>query len=67
LNVTISMPCVSDCGHEVFNSTLRLLISPGLWREAYLHDPDGNVLCLYHAGNNRRFPPGRILHSNENA
>jgi catechol 2,3-dioxygenase-like lactoylglutathione lyase family enzyme len=31
-----------------------------LWREAYLTDPDGNVLCLYHAGSNRRFPPWRI-------
>jgi predicted enzyme related to lactoylglutathione lyase len=31
-----------------------------LWREAYLSDPDGNVLCLYHAGSNRRFPPWRI-------
>ena len=30
-----------------------------LWREAYLRDPDGNVLCLYHAGKNRRYPPWR--------
>jgi catechol 2,3-dioxygenase-like lactoylglutathione lyase family enzyme len=32
------------------------------WREAYLRDPDGNVLCLYHAGENRRFPPWRLPH-----
>ena len=31
-----------------------------LWREAYLRDPDGNVLCLYFAGQNRRHPPWRI-------
>jgi catechol 2,3-dioxygenase-like lactoylglutathione lyase family enzyme len=31
-----------------------------LWREAYLRDPDGNLVCLYHAGVNRRFPPWRI-------
>ena len=31
-----------------------------LWREAYLSDPDGNVICLYHAGSNRRFPPWRM-------
>jgi catechol 2,3-dioxygenase-like lactoylglutathione lyase family enzyme len=31
-----------------------------LWREARLHDPDGNELCLFHAGENRRFPPWRI-------
>jgi catechol 2,3-dioxygenase-like lactoylglutathione lyase family enzyme len=31
-----------------------------LWREAWLRDPAGNRLCLYFAGNNRRFPPWRI-------
>jgi predicted enzyme related to lactoylglutathione lyase len=31
-----------------------------LWREAYLQDPDGNILCLYHAGGTRRFPPWRL-------
>jgi catechol 2,3-dioxygenase-like lactoylglutathione lyase family enzyme len=31
-----------------------------LWREAYLHDPDGNIICLYHAGNTRRYPPWRL-------
>lgn len=31
-----------------------------LWREAYLKDPAGNRLCLYFAGDNRRFPPWRV-------
>lgn len=31
-----------------------------LWREAWLSDPSGNRLCLYFAGDNRRFPPWRI-------
>jgi len=31
-----------------------------LWREAYLRDPDGNVICLYQAGKNRRYPPWRL-------
>ncbi len=31
-----------------------------LWREARLRDPDGNVICLYFAGENRRFPPWRV-------
>jgi catechol 2,3-dioxygenase-like lactoylglutathione lyase family enzyme len=35
-----------------------------LWREAYLRDPDGNLICLYHAGVNRRFPPWRIADPN---
>jgi predicted enzyme related to lactoylglutathione lyase len=31
-----------------------------LWREARLRDPAGNEICLFHAGENRRFPPWRI-------
>jgi catechol 2,3-dioxygenase-like lactoylglutathione lyase family enzyme len=30
------------------------------WREAYLRDPAGNRVCLYHAGEIRRFPPWRL-------
>jgi len=31
-----------------------------LWREARLRDPDGNRLCLFHAGENRVNPPWRL-------
>lgn len=31
-----------------------------LWREAWLRDPAGNSICLYYAGENRRFPPWRV-------
>lgn len=31
-----------------------------LWREAWLRDPAGNAICLYYAGENRRFPPWRL-------
>jgi len=31
-----------------------------LWREAWLRDPAGNRLCLYHAGVNRLDPPWRV-------
>ncbi len=31
-----------------------------LWREARLRDPAGNVVVLYSAGENRRFPPWRV-------
>ena len=31
-----------------------------LWREAYLTDPAGNRVCIYRAGENRRYPPWRI-------
>ena len=33
---------------------------PWLWREARLVDPCGNEICIYHAGENRRYPPWRI-------
>lgn len=32
-----------------------------LWREARLVDPSGNALCLFHAGDNRRNPPWRVV------
>ncbi|MFC4348762.1 VOC family protein [Kordiimonas lipolytica] len=38
-----------------------------LWREAYLSDPSGNRLCLYHAGVNRRYPPWRVSEPNSQA
>jgi len=31
-----------------------------LWREAYLRDPSGNVICLYKAGVARTHPPWRL-------
>lgn len=31
-----------------------------LWREAHLRDPDGNLICLYYAGENRLNPPWRL-------
>ena len=31
-----------------------------LWREAILHDPSGNKIKLYYAGNNRLNPPWRV-------
>ncbi|MEU4595905.1 VOC family protein [Nocardia sp. NPDC023988] len=34
--------------------------TPWLWREAWLHDPDGHRLCLFYAGENRLDPPWRI-------
>ena len=31
-----------------------------LWREAYTKDPNGNKICLFHAGENRKNPPWRV-------
>lgn len=38
----------------------RPVDQPWLWREAYLRDPDGNLICLYFAGENRLNPPWRL-------
>jgi catechol 2,3-dioxygenase-like lactoylglutathione lyase family enzyme len=31
-----------------------------LWREAWLDDPAGNTICLFWAGENRKYPPWRV-------
>lgn len=31
-----------------------------LWYEAWLRDPAGNAICIYNAGENRRYPPWRL-------
>lgn len=31
-----------------------------LWRQAYLRDPNGNRICLFNAGENRKNPPWRV-------
>jgi hydroxymethylpyrimidine/phosphomethylpyrimidine kinase len=33
---------------------------PWLWREARLRDPHGTTICLYRAGEARRYPPWRV-------
>jgi len=38
---------------------------PWLWREARLRDPDGNVICLFQAGENRKNPPWRVTMRDE--
>lgn len=36
------------------------LDTPWLWRQAYLRDPNGNKICLFRAGENRKDPPWRL-------
>jgi catechol 2,3-dioxygenase-like lactoylglutathione lyase family enzyme len=31
-----------------------------LWRDAYLFDPNGNRICLFYGGDNRKNPPWRV-------
>lgn len=33
---------------------------PWLWKEARLHDPDGNFIILFYGGENRINPPWRL-------
>ena len=35
------------------------------WSEARFRDPDGNPLCLFHGGQDRRFPPWRVQSSGD--
>jgi catechol 2,3-dioxygenase-like lactoylglutathione lyase family enzyme len=55
---------VEDVDAFVAALDLPLLHAPvdqdWLWREARLADPSGNVVCIYHAGEARRFPPWRM-------
>ncbi len=58
--------------HEQLDEEVKALIDKGvkfhsgpddqtwLWREAWTTDPAGNRICLYRAGENRRFPPWRL-------
>ncbi|MEQ9464152.1 MAG: VOC family protein [Haliea sp.] len=68
---------VIDFGHEQLDSLVEELKSKDiefdqeptdmryLWREAVLHDPSGNEIKLYWAGENRLNPPWRVERSDE--
>lgn len=68
--VTNNIVLYFDC--EDLDATVEELKSQGLvfdedptdrewlWREAYLKDPNGNKICLFYAGENRKTPPWRV-------
>jgi hydroxymethylpyrimidine/phosphomethylpyrimidine kinase len=47
-----------DCSARAFEREPAQ--QPWLWYEAWLRDPAGNAVCLFNAGENRRFPPWRL-------
>lgn len=51
---------VAELRAKGLHFTHELQDRPWLWREARLVDPSGNVICLYHAGENRLNPPWRV-------
>ena len=51
---------VSDLKSKGINFEHDPIDQTWLWREARLLDPDGNVIILYHAGENRINPPWRV-------
>ena len=51
---------VSTLKRQGFSFELDPTDQPYLWREAVLHDPDGNPIFLFSAGENRLDPPWRI-------
>tara|TARA_R110002072_G_scaffold1598_3_gene13565 strand:+ start:22608 stop:23015 length:408 start_codon:yes stop_codon:yes gene_type:complete len=48
---------LKNLGFEILQETRD---QPWLWTEAYIQDPGGNRVCVYHAGENRKNPPWRI-------
>ena len=65
-NVVLYFEC-SDLDAEVTRlKSLGLIFDedpadrPWLWSQAYLKDPNGNKICLFHAGDNRKNPPWRV-------
>jgi catechol 2,3-dioxygenase-like lactoylglutathione lyase family enzyme len=48
---------LEEKGIRVFS---KPIMQSWLWYEANLNDPDGNRVCIYHAGENRLNPPWRI-------
>ena len=65
-SITLYFEC-SDLDAEVdrlkslgFNFDEDPADRPWLWRQAYLKDPNGNKICLFHAGENRKNPPWRV-------
>jgi catechol 2,3-dioxygenase-like lactoylglutathione lyase family enzyme len=51
---------VAKLKHDGIELEEKIKDQTWLWREAYLRDPAGNRICLYHAGENRRNPPWRV-------
>lgn len=51
---------VTELEQRGFEFDSRPVDQSWLWREAYLRDPDGNLICLYFAGENRLNPPWRL-------
>ena len=51
---------VAELQAKGFHFTQGPVDQSWLWREAYLSDPDGNVICLFYAGENRINPPWRL-------
>ncbi len=65
-NIVLYFDC-DDLDHTVEDLKANGLIfdegptdRPWLWRQAYLKDPNGNKVCLFHAGENRKNPPWRV-------
>ncbi|MEP1229829.1 MAG: VOC family protein [Litorimonas sp.] len=65
---TLNSPLIyfelDDVDAFIKTNKLRTLTEPTtqsyLWREADIIDPSGNLIRLYQAGENRRFPPWRL-------
>ncbi len=65
-NITLYFECkdLDTKVVELKNAGLKFEQEPTdqtwLWRESYLEDPNGNRICLYYAGDNRKNPPWKL-------
>lgn len=56
-DVEIKMRALKLAGVEIDQDTKH---QSWLWTEAWIRDPAGNALCIFNAGDNRRYPPWRL-------
>ena len=65
-NIVLYFECDDLDGEVTRLKSLRLVFDEDptdrewLWRQAYLRDPNGNRICLFYAGKNRKKPPWRV-------
>ena len=62
--VYFEVPDVDICYTELILQGINFSSKPEvkiwLWKEAQLKDPDGNIIIIFEAGENRKNPPWRI-------
>lgn len=56
---------VAELESKGFTFKIKPADQPWEWREAYMEDPDKNIICIYHAGKIRLIPDWRLEESKQ--